>query len=131
MLFRNGFTPESELDFSPGAEYAKKLVAAVVKHGLPKRTLLNVNFPKGQIKGVRLAHQSEYGFDDTVVKREDPEGKPYYWVSGQPIIDCAPDTDYTTVFEGYTAVTPLKLDFTYRGYMADLAEFLPELEKAT
>ena len=77
-----------------------------------------------------MAHQSEYGFDDKVVKREDPDGKPYYWVSGEPVVDYAPDTDYATVLEGYTAVTPLKLDFTYRSYMADLAEFLPEIEKA-
>ncbi len=130
IAFSQQVTPEDELDFSQGAEYAKKLVAVVAKHGLPKSTLLNVNFPKGQIKGVRLAHQSEYNYDDKVVKREDPEGRSYYWVSGQPVIDYAPDTDYVTVLEGYTAITPLKWDLTYRSYMADLAEFVPDLEKA-
>ncbi len=130
IAFSQQVTPEDELDFSHGAEYAKKLVTEVVKNGLPKSTLLNVNFPKGPSKGIRLAHQSEYNYNDTVVRREDPEGKSYYWISGQPVEDCAPDTDYVTVLDGYTSVTPLKLDLTYRSYMANLAEFVPELEKA-
>lgn len=130
IAFSQRVNPENNLDFSYGADYAKKLVPAVIKHGLPSRTLLNVNFPEGATKGVHLAHQSEFNYDDKVIKREDPEGKPYYWVIGQPVEDCAPDTDYATILDGYIAVTPLKLDFTYRNYMADLAEFLPDLKKA-
>ena len=121
---------EEELDFSHAAEYAKLLVPEVVKHGLPPRTLLNVNFPSGAFKAARLARQSAHSYEDNVLEREDPDGKPYYWISGKPYAEREPDTDYTTILDGYAAITPLYLDFTYTRYFADLADFVPGLEHA-
>lgn len=123
-------TGERELDFMPGAAYAKELVPSVARRGLPDKTLLNVNFPVGEPKGVRLARQSTHSYQDTIVTREDPDGKPYYWVAGIPTGPREPDSDYTTVLEGFIAVTPLYLDFTYTRFFADLAEFVPGLERA-
>lgn len=123
-------TSDRELDFSYAAAYAKELVPAVARRGLPAKTLLNVNFPVGEAKGVRLARQSTHSYQDTIVTREDPDGKPYYWVAGIPTGPREPDSDYTTVLEGFIAVTPLYLDFTYTRFFADLAEFVPGLERA-
>lgn len=117
-----------ELDFSHAAAYAAQLVPAIAKRGLPEKTLLNVNFPSGPIKGARLARQSTHTYQDSVVMREDPDGTPYYWVAGTPTAEREPDTDYTTVVEGYVAITPLYLDFTYTRFFADLAEVVPGLE---
>lgn len=121
---------EGEVDFSYAAAYAAELAPLVARHGLPERTLLNVNFPAGKPKGVRLARQSTHSYKDRIVRREDPEGVPYYWVAGKPTGQHVPDTDFTTVEEGYAAITPLYLDFTYTRYFADLAEFVPGLERA-
>lgn len=123
-------TGADELDFTFAAEYARQLVPEVVNRGLPKRTLLNVNFPVGEPKGVRLARQSTHGYQDTIVKRKDPDGIPYYWIAGKPTAEREPDTDYTTVVDGFVAVTPLYLDFTYNGFFAELADFTPGLERA-
>ena len=94
-------TGEGDLDFSYAAVYAARLVPEVAKHGLPARTLLNVNFPVGEPKGVRLAKQSTHVYQDAIVTREDPGGVPYYWVAGTPSADEEPDTDYTAVVQGY------------------------------
>jgi 5'-nucleotidase len=117
-------------DFSHAAAYAKQLVPQVAKHGLPARTLLNVNIPVGVPKGVRLARQSTHSWEDSLVKRDDPYGLPYYWVSGVPTAEREPDTDFTTVEDRYISVTPLYFDMTYHSYFATLAEFVPGLEKA-
>ena len=96
-------------------------------YGLPERTLLNVNFPTGTPKGVRIGIQSTHSYQDSVVRRVDPEGQPYYWVAGTPIGEPEPGTDYTWVVEGYASVTPLHLDLTDRAFLETLAASLPEL----
>ena len=120
-------TGEEELDFSHGAAFARMLVPAIAKEGLPERTLLNVNFPIGQPKGVKLARQSTHNWEDNVVEREDPDGQPYYWVAGTPVGIREPDNDYTAVVDGYTSVTPLHLDMTHTTFLKNLAQIVPDL----
>lgn len=117
-------------DFTHAEKYAKELVPCVLQRGLPSRTLLNVNIPVGVPKGVRLARQSTHSWEDALVKREDPYGVPYYWVAGEPTSEREPDTDFTTVTDGYISVTPLYFDMTRDSYFATLAEFVPGLEKS-
>ncbi|MDZ7705104.1 MAG: 5'/3'-nucleotidase SurE [Trueperaceae bacterium] len=116
-----------ELDFSYGAAYAAELIPQIVASGLPPKTLLNVNFPTGALRGVRLTQQSTHGYEDSVVRREDPDGRPYYWISGTPVAEREADTDYTAVVDGYASVTPLRLDFTHRQFLDELAAVVPGL----
>jgi 5'-nucleotidase len=118
-----------DFDFTEAAKFAKELVPNVAKNGLPLRTLLNVNIPMGTPKGVRLARQSLHNWEDTLVKRDDPYGMPYYWVSGKPTSEHEQGTDFTTVSDGYISVTPLYFDMTHNSYFAKLAEFVPGLEQ--
>ena len=122
-------TGEGELDFSHAAEFAKVLVPRIAESGLPERTLLNVNFPIGEPKGVRLARQSTHNWQDTVVRRDDPGGTPYYWVTGEPVGLEEDGTDYTVVTSGYAALTPLHLDMTHASYFERLETVL-ELKPA-
>ena len=119
-----------ELDFSYAADYAAELVPQVVKTGLPEQTLINVNFPEGKPKGVRLAKQSTHMWEDYYVERQDPSGVPYYWLAGNIRDHDEPDTDFSTIKAGYTAVTPLQLDMTKLSYFSRMAEFVPGLESS-
>jgi len=122
---RVDFSKELNLDFSHGADHIKEIVQMVAKEGLPHKTLLNVNFPEGETKGIRIANQSEHSYEDSVIERIDPNGRPYYWLSGKPYgQDDAINTDYTVVKEGYTAVTPLHFDLTHQSYMEKLGKDL-------
>ena len=118
---------EHELNFDHAAAYAAKLGAAVAKQGLPERTLLNVNFPAGAPKGLRWSHQSTHMYTDEILRRDDPEGNPYYWIAGQPGAEDVPDTDYAAIVRGYATVTPLHLDMTDRRALERLANDLPSL----
>lgn len=115
-----------DYDFEPGAAYAAKLVAQVLQHGLPPRTLLNVNIPP-HIRGARVTRLSDHRYEDTLVTRQDPEGREYHWVSGKPRAEYADDSDFGAVEDGFVSVTPVRLDLTARDLMDRVAGFLPEV----
>ena len=120
-------TGEGKLDFSHAATYAARLARSVAETGLPHRTLLNVNFPEGAPKGVVTSRLSTHSYKDSVVRREDPDGVPYYWVAGTPTGERVADTDFTAVSEGFATVTPLSLDLTDHAMLKGLADALPDL----
>ncbi|WP_425145612.1 5'/3'-nucleotidase SurE [Deinococcus sp.] len=117
-----------EYDFGPGAGYAARLVQHVLKTGLPPRTLLNVNIPAGNLRGVRVTRLSDHRYEDTLVRRQDPEGKDYYWVAGTIRADeVGDDTDYGAVMGGYASVTPVRLELTAETLLESLGRGLPGL----
>ena len=119
-----------EYDFAPGAEYAALLVEHVLNTGLPPRTLLNVNFPAGQLRGARATRLSDHRYEDTLISRQDPEGKEYYWVAGTIRVgDVGDDTDNAAVLSGYASVTPVRLELTAQDLLGPLGRTLPWVEQ--
>lgn len=106
-------TPGNSWDAA--AEYAAEIAGLVVRHGLPPKTLLNVNvpaLPAAEIRGWRLTRLGHRVFQDIIVAKTDPRGRPYYWVGGHPVWDPQEKTDITAIQEGYVSVTPLNMDMT-------------------
>jgi 5'-nucleotidase len=103
-------------DFDSAERFAEIITRKVLEHGLPEGTLLNVNVPSlppGEIKGVRVTKLGKRVYRDAVVKKQDPRGRDYYWIGGQPPIWCEGEgTDFEAVEEGMVSVTPLQLDLT-------------------
>ncbi len=52
--------------------------------------------------------------DDSVEKRLDPRGRPYYWSGLDPLRSHAlePGTDVADLNQRYVTITPLKFDMT-------------------
>ena len=105
-------------------ELAQKIMAAPVEELFPRDTLLNVNLPDvnpGEVRGVRITSLSKRVYVDPVVVDKDPHGKRYYWIGGgAPTWEGAEGSDYLVVEQGYVSITPIYLDLTHRGVMADL-----------
>ncbi|KEF34583.1 MULTISPECIES: 5'/3'-nucleotidase SurE [Deinococcus] len=118
-----------EYDFAPSAAYAARLAREVLARGLPPRVLLNVNFPAGTPRGVRVTRVGEHRWEDTILTRQDPEGREYHWVAGQSTAPDADDpaTDYGAVDAGYISVTPVRLDLTARDLLDEVASYVPEV----
>ena len=116
---------QGSLDFGPAARVAHKVVARVIDQGLPKDTLLNVNvpdLPEEHIKGIKITRQGLRVYRDLLVSREDPRGRPYYWIGGDAPTGVPEDgTDFGALAEGYVSVTPLHLDLTAYRAMEELA----------
>lgn len=100
-------------DFTASAQFAVTAVRKVLEEGLPEGTLLNINFPKGEIKGVRVTRQGVKNARPVITEHIDPRGKPYFWIGEEYFnTDAADGTDYQAVGEGYISVTPLRSDMT-------------------
>ena len=103
-------------DFEPSRPFVRHLVSYVLNHGLPPDVSLNVNIPRlgtDQIKGIRLCRQSKAKWLDSFEKRTDPQGQPYWWLTGK--FDCQnppEDSDEWALAHGYVSVVPIHTDFT-------------------
>jgi 5'-nucleotidase len=105
------------VDYQPAAEAARRVVEWMLEqHGLPKSVVFNVNVPYGplqEMKGFRITRQGLRIYNDALVRRMDPRGKPYYWIGGDvPSGVDEPGTDFGTLSAGYVSITPLELDLT-------------------
>jgi 5'-nucleotidase len=102
-----------EWDFGHAAAVAREVAAAALARGLPVRTFLNVNVPRGRPKGMRLTVQGKRNHTTTVTERHDPRGRPYFWIGeGQDEWIPDGDSDYEAIRDGYVSVTPLHSDLT-------------------
>ncbi|MGC8876442.1 5'/3'-nucleotidase SurE [Thermus sp.] len=120
-------TSGEELNFAHAAEWAVRIAGRVGERGLPKGVLLNVNFPAGAPRGLRVTRLSTHHFEDTVVERLDPEGRPYYWIAGTPVGEEEEGTDLWAVRRGYISLTPVSLDFTASDFLPELARLVQDL----
>jgi len=115
---------EGAPDFRAAAGFAGRLAAEILRRGLPAYTFLNVNVPNGppeNIRGHQVTRQGRRTYVDTVTRKEDPRGRPYYWIGGSaPTWERSSGTDSEAVFGGFISLTPLRLDFTDHGTMEDL-----------
>jgi 5'-nucleotidase len=107
-------------DYGPAARAAAELTRLLLRHRESGATLLNVNVPRGEPRGLRMTRLGRRVYSEKVTEQRDPRGKLYYWLgAGPPAWDAAEDTDYATVHAGYVSVTPLSLDLTsYDGLRA-------------
>lgn len=117
------------LDYSVAARIGKEVAAMAIKRGLPKGTLLNVNvpyLPYDEIQGICITRQGLRIYRDALVRRIDPQGKPYYWIGGQaPTGVPEKGTDYGALKAGFVSITPLQLDLTAYNTLQDLKRWWP------
>ncbi len=100
----------------PQADYAVRLAADIQWSDLPRRCLLNLNFPDlplDRTKGLRLCAQTQAVYHDIYDQRTDPRGGRYFWLHGEiPPEEVSRETDRGLLSRGYITLTPLRFDFT-------------------
>lgn len=111
-------------DFSETSKLAVDISEAILKNGLPKGVCLNVNVPKGKVKGIKIASQTRGQWVNEYKKSEDGAGREVYWMTGS--FDNweqeNENSDEWALANGYAAVVPVKIDMT-------AYELIPELKK--
>lgn len=102
--------------FEPAARFAVRFVQMLEGGELPKDLLLNVNFPAGEVNGLAFTKLGRRKYQQSVVEKEDPRGRTYFWIAGTPRWEKEEGTDQQAVASGKISITPLHLDLTdYRG----------------
>lgn len=123
-------------NFEPSKPFARILIEYVLKNGLEKGSLLNVNIPSlpaSQIKGMKVCRQADARWVEDFQEAIDPRGQKYYWLTGRFVNeDEAEDTDIWALENGYISVVPSMHDLTNYKAMASLTglEELSKTEKA-
>ena len=122
-ISRDGFKSN---DWRGAQETAIKLAKYVLKHGVPKGTLLNVNVPDcppDKIKGIRITSQGTQYFKDDFEERIDPRRRSYYWMKGEIIDnDESLDFDGKAISEKFVSVTPIHFKVTNESYLRELKD---------
>ncbi len=103
-------------DFSQIKSFVKKIALHTIENGLAEGTVLNVNFPKlkeNEIKGIKICRQAKAIWMEKFDKRKTPQGKDYYWLTGEFVNeDKGEDTDEWALEQGFVSVVPVQFDMT-------------------
>jgi 5'-nucleotidase len=104
--------------------FARKLSGEVLRRGLDRGILLNVNFPPGKVKGVKITRQGTRAYKGSTVERLDPSGRPYFWIAGAEMTPTGElDGDHVAIMSGYISVCPLQANLTHEPSMRSLREW--------
>jgi len=116
-------------DFSEAARGARVVAQSVLDKGIPARSFLNVNVPKGRTKGFKVTVQARRNHITKVDERIDPRGQRYFWIEeGQNEWEPHDRSDFQAVRDGYISVTPLQPDLTAHSVIPAVEGMLQEIE---
>lgn len=120
-------TSYRSLDFEAAAQIAKRVTKMILKRGLPRDTLLNLNVPKeakadDKIYAVPLGRRR---YEENIVESADPRDRAYYWIGGKQLgHDFMPGTDCNLNAEGKITLTPVQIDRSNHRFMAEVTRWL-------
>jgi 5'-nucleotidase len=105
-----------DTDMSAAQIYVRKIVHVVLQKGIPGFQLLNVNIPVlpyEQIKGIKVCHQAKAKWEENYEERRDPQGRRYYWLSGNfEEEQHEENSDLWALKNNYVSVVPVQHDLT-------------------
>ncbi len=111
-----GFSIDSsdkQADFSFCEKYIREICSEILNKGLDNGICLNVNFPAGEIKGLKVCKQAKAYWQEDMVEYVSPHGERFYMLSGvYHCLDNSPEADYNCLQEGYATMVPMHMDFT-------------------
>jgi 5'-nucleotidase len=115
-------TRSDDDDFEPAAAVTVRIAEMVLRNGLPRRTLLNVNVPPGAPVGIAVTNQGIREHEGFVSEGLDPRSQPYFWIQETHNSWANDeDSDIAAVRRGLVSVTPIQTDMTHRGIMDNLS----------
>ena len=110
-------------EFQSEAKLSARVVGALLKGRLGRRTAYNINLPPvRKPRGVLVTTTELTPYDDRFDRRIDPRGRTYFWLRGTPprrLPRNGRPTDDWAVENGYVAVTPLRRDLTDPALLED------------
>ncbi|HEX5712331.1 MAG TPA: 5'/3'-nucleotidase SurE [Solirubrobacterales bacterium] len=106
-----------KFDFAHAAAFTKQLVSRLLTEAMPPATLINVNCPAGEPRGVEVTKLGKRIYNDELkLVKESDGGRRHYEIYGwQPGYEEIEGTDLNAVANGRIAVTPIHFDLTDHG----------------
>ncbi|MCC6352212.1 MAG: 5'/3'-nucleotidase SurE [Fimbriimonadaceae bacterium] len=118
------FVSGAPYHYETGQAWLKDKLPLLLELPNPPLSFFNINVPAiaaAQLRGHRFVAMGKRVYEDRVIRREDPWGRPYYWQGGSVVMsEEQPGTDVEAVRQGYVAITPLSLDWTHPGLLGEI-----------
>jgi len=107
-------------------QFGPQILRKVIDAGVPRNTVINVNFPAcppDSVQGIAVSAQGRRDAQAAVIdERADGRGIPYYWISfTRGSSTPGHGTDLEALAQKKISVTPLKLDLTDEPALTRLA----------
>jgi 5'-nucleotidase len=122
-----------EFDFTVSAGVGREVIRRLIADPLPTGTLVNINCPSGELRGIEIAGLGKRLYDDELrLVEEEADGRRRYEIYGfEPSFEDERGTDLAAVARGRVAITPIHFDLTDRDGLERLADWdLDALESA-
>ncbi len=114
--------------FAAAARVARELVQRFSAQPFPVPVLLNVNVPDSpyeQLRGIQVTRLGRRHKAEPAVESVTPRGETVYWIGAAgPAADAGEGTDFYAVEHGWVSVTPLQIDLTHAGQLADVRHWI-------
>lgn len=121
-------TAKRKPDYNAASAFITDHFLGLMENGLPQGTMLNVNVPpeaktEAGKAVLRFTKAGTMKYADIFEVRNDPRGKQYLWMSGEPVeVDTDPTFDTVTIRNGYVSVTPVRFELTDDEYLNSLRD---------
>jgi 5'-nucleotidase len=105
-------------EFGVAAAFGAQMVRRLATESMPEATLINVNCPAGEPKGIEVTKLGKRIYNDKLrqVGKEGEDGRKRYEIYGwQPGYEEIEGTDLYAVAQGRISVTPIHFDLTDHG----------------
>ena len=117
--------------YDTATQVARVLFERLKTDPLPADTILNVNVPDrpwSELNGFEATRLGQRHQAESVVRSEDPRGRPIYWI-GPPGTeqDAGPGTDFHAVNRGCVSITPIQVDLTRYQALEQIAGWIEGL----
>lgn len=119
--------------FDTAGRVARELVQRFSAQPFSAPILLNVNVPDvpyEQLRGIQVTRLGRRHKAESAVKSVSPRGDTLYWIGAAgPAADAGEGTDFYAVQHGWVSVTPLQIDLTHAGQLADVRHWVTPINE--
>ena len=119
------YVEHAAIPYETSETHAPGIIRRVLEIGIPRGTLVNLNFPNvapDAVTGVEVTRQGALTHGLKAEARTDSRRRRYYWLAyGRSDAETVPGTDVHALKEGRVSVTPLRLDLTDHDGLSRLA----------
>jgi len=118
---------ERRFQFDRAACLARQIIEQIVAAKGPRPQLYNLNIPTAALTGdprMRVVPMNVTCHGDRFEKRQDPFGRPYYWlIGGRAPMVAEHETDLSAIDQGMIAVTPLDFNMTQQTILTEMEKW--------
>ena len=104
---------DEPIDYTASRLFGEEVIRHILEIGVPKRTVMNVNFPKthpNKIRGMTATHLDRHKLGDVIVKGQAPNHYRLGPLHSSP--ETSEGSDRAALDNGWISLTPLMMDLT-------------------